>query len=129
MKKNKTYKTVSIKKKKNYKQSKNNHLGSGKLNLRCPNMDCGPPWYPIWITNKNYLNQQMGGDISHFKFGNTHPNSFKHINYHLDDYVRSREEILTESENDNSSFNSEKIIESFKNTQRGGKKKKNSSKK
>lgn len=34
-------------KRKNAKKSKK-QKGSGKLSLRCANMDCGPPFHPIW---------------------------------------------------------------------------------
>ncbi len=121
MKKEKVFKNITMKKKKKSCKQKKRHSGSGKLNLRCPNMDCGPPWHPIWTTDNNNLDGQVGGDISHFKFGNTHPNSFKPINYHFDYPVEMSEELM--SENSNLSSYPEEVSESFKNIQKGGKKK------
>ena len=59
--------TKSLKKlKKNLRYNK--QKGSGKLTLRCPNMDCGPPFHPQWqkmtggkkVNSKKY--KQQGGD-------------------------------------------------------------------
>ena len=41
-----------------------NQKGSGKLNLRCMNMDCGPAFHPMWKS----LNQQGGKNKKRNKF-------------------------------------------------------------
>ena len=49
----------NLKRKNNIKNAKKNNKqsGSGKLALRCMNMDCGPPFHPMWKTQS----QQNGG--------------------------------------------------------------------
>lgn len=56
----KSLKNLNKKKNINAKKKSKSQSGSGKLALRCMNMDCGPPFHPMWKSPT----EQKGGKIN-----------------------------------------------------------------